>query len=58
MELDKQERYEHHALIGRVFKVLSQTGSVAIVEDENGCKRQIEVQHLVKIEKKNGRGSK
>lgn len=52
MELDKQERYEHHALIGRVFKVLSQTGSVAIVEDENGCKRQLEVQHLVKIEKK------
>ena len=55
MELDKQERYEHHALIGRVFKVLNQTGSVAIVEDENGCKRQVEVQHLVKIEKKNGK---
>jgi hypothetical protein len=52
MNLSKEDRYEHFAYIGRVFKVLSQTGSVAIVEDNNGCKMQVEVQHLRKIEKK------
>jgi len=48
-KLDPKGKYTHHAYIGREFELVSQTGSVAIVVDENGCRRQVDVEHLRKV---------